>query len=197
MNKQKELDKIGKELAEIAPCPLRATAIRAVPGEGNPDADIIFIGEAPGKKEDETGKPFIGAAGRVLSELLETIGLKREDVFITSVEKFRPPNNRDPKPEEIMACFPYLERQIEVIDPKIIVCLGRHSLRRMLEWEKGEPIIKTIAMSDLHGKAFKGKNGRVYFPVHHPAAVLYGFSRATLLEDFQKIPKIIKKLKGN
>lgn len=186
---------IAKDLAENSICPLRPTATNAVPGEGNSNADIIFIGEAPGRNEDLQGRPFVGAAGRVLTELLEMIGLKRENVFITSIEKFRPPNNRDPKPEEILACFPYLEKQIEVIDPKIIVCLGRHSLKRMMEWEKGEPITKTISIGELHGKAFKSRKfNRVYFPVYHPAAVLYGFNRKILEDDFKKIPKILKKI---
>jgi DNA polymerase len=193
-DKQKKLDKIAKDLATKSPCPLRPTAINAVPGAGNPDADIMFIGEAPGKKEDETGLPFVGAAGRILDELLAVINLKRDDVFITSVEKFRPPKNRDPKPEEIMACFPYLEAQIKVIEPKIIVCLGRHSLKRMMEWEENETIGKTISISQLHGHAFEGKNGLVYYPIYHPAAVLYGFNKEILIEDMKKIPKILEKL---
>jgi DNA polymerase len=153
----------------------------------------MLVGEAPGKKEDETGKPFCGAAGRVLDEMLASINLSRADVFVTSVEKFRPPKNRDPKPVEIMACFPYLEQQIKVIEPKIIVTLGRHALKRLLEWERGTTT-KSISMSEFRGQPFEGKNGRIYYPVHHPAAVLYGFKRDFLLEDFKRIPKILEKI---
>lgn len=192
--KSRALQDIAEAL-KTAPCPLRKTATQPVAGEGNPDAEFFFIGEAPGKNEDLQGRPFIGAAGKVLSELLESIGLQREDVFITSIEKFRPPKNRDPKPEEILACFPYLEQQIETIQPKVIVCLGRHSLRRMLEWENGAPLKRALVMADWHGKPFTGKNGRLYYTVHHPAAALYGFSRETLREDFKKIPTLTKQKK--
>lgn len=184
------LAKIGLDLRQ-SPCPLRHTAIQAVPGEGSPRAKILFLGEAPGRKEDEQGRPFVGAAGRILDQLLAQINLKRTDVFITSVEKFRPPHNRDPKPAEIMACFPYLERQIEIIKPKIIVCLGRHALRRMLEWEQIAVPVKESTISQLHGKVLQGKSGRRYFPVYHPAAILYGFKRAILEQDFKRIPALL------
>lgn len=192
MDKARELKKIAQDLLK-SNCPLRATATNPVPGEGNPNANLFFIGEAPGKKEDETGRPFVGAAGRVLEELLAAISLNREDVFITSIEKFRPPNNRDPEETEIMACFPFLEKQIKVIQPKIIICLGRHALRRMLEWEKGETMQSPPPIGKLHGKAIIGRTGRVYFPVYHPAAALYGTSRQVLIDDFKKIPIILKK----
>lgn len=192
--RRRALEKIATDLATASPCPLRKTALNAVPGEGHPAADLFFIGEAPGRQEDETGKPFIGAAGKVLTKLLHTIGLDRADVFITSIEKFRPPNNRDPKPKEIMACFPYLEAQINVIKPKIIVTLGRHALRRMLEWEKGAVIDDVIAMDQLHGKIFRGPSGRLYYPIHHPAAMLYQRSLTkTLAGDFQKLGKFLKR----
>lgn len=195
LEKQKTLEQIAYDL-QSAPCPLRKTAKQAVPGEGNPNADIFFIGEAPGRNEDEQGKPFVGAAGKVLGKLLSTIHLKREDVFITSIEKFRPPNNREPKPIEIMSCFPYLERQVETIQPKIIVTLGRHALRRMLEWEAGTEV-PAPAMEKVHGKLIRGKSGRYYFPLHHPAAMLYQRSlQATIEADIQKIPFLLKKLKN-
>lgn len=193
--KAKKLADIAHALATQAPCPLRLTAQHAVPGEGNPEADLFFIGEAPGRQEDATGKPFVGAAGKVLTEFLSLLKLQREDVFITSIEKFRPPNNRDPKPKEIMACFPYLEQQLAVIQPKIIVTLGRHALRRMLEWEKGCEIEETIAMDQLHGRLFQGTSGRLYFPLHHPAATLYQRSlRSTVEKDLKKLASLLKKL---
>lgn len=190
--KEKALQKVAKDLLK-SKCPLRPQATQPVAGEGSANAKIFFIGEAPGRNEDISGRPFVGAAGRVLNEFLALINMKREDVFITSIEKFRPPKNRDPKPEEIMACFPYLEKQIEIIKPKLIVCLGRHALRRMMEWEKGSEIEEDLPMNILHGKVFTGKSGRLYFPVYHPAAALYGFSRALMEKDFKKIPGILKK----
>lgn len=189
-NKQKQLDKVAQDLAK-SNCPLRAGAIQAVPGEGNPDADIMFIGEAPGKKEDETGKPFCGASGRILNELIISINLEREDVFVTSIEKFRPPKNRDPKPSEVEACFPYLERQIQIIDPKIIITLGRHALTLVLNWQTDEKY-KTISMGDWHGKSFTGKDGRTYFSIHHPSAVLHSFKKEVIIEDLKKISKLLK-----
>lgn len=183
MDKQKQLDAVFEELKTL---PLYEGA-NFVPGDGNPDADIVFVGEAPGAKEDAVGKPFVGAAGKFLSEMLESIGMKREDIFITNIVKQRPPNNRDPLPKEIEAHLPLLLKQIEIIDPKIIVMLGRHSMSRLL------PDIGTI--SQVHGKPFRRKDGRVYLPLYHPAAALYnGGLRATLLEDFQRIPLIIKKV---
>ncbi len=157
---------------------------QAVPGSGNPDADIMFIGEAPGKKEDETGVPFVGAAGKLLSDLLESIGLKREDIFIANVIKHRPPDNRDPLPEEIDAYRPWLAGQIDIIDPKIIATLGRFSMDFVLG--------SGYSISKIHGQP-KRKNGRVIVPLYHPAAALYsGNLRPALFEDFQKIPKIIE-----
>lgn len=193
--RHRRLQNLAKRLAQSSPCPLRQTAKHAVPGEGSPLAELFFIGEAPGRQEDETGRPFVGTAGKMLSQLLALIGLTREEVFITSIEKFRPPNNRDPKPLEIMACFPYLEKQIEIIRPKIIVTLGRHALRRMLEWEKGEVIEETISMDKLHGRVFRGPSGRLYFPIHHPAAVLYQRSLlAAVQKDFKKLSRLLKEL---
>jgi uracil-DNA glycosylase family 4 len=189
--RQRALAKIARQLQQ-APCPLRKTATQAVPGEGSPMAKLFFIGEAPGRQEDETGRPFVGAAGKMLNELLSSIGLKREDIFVTSIEKFRPPNNRDPKPKEILACFPYLEAQIKVIKPAIIVTLGRHALRRMLEWEKGQVIEDTISMDKLHGRLFRGPSGRLYFPIHHPAAILYQRSLKDVVQkDFRKLGKFL------
>lgn len=188
--KQKQLDALNTKMAYECRCSLKKTALNVVPGEGNADADILFIGEAPGKKEDEQGKPFIGAAGKFLSEMLASIGLKREDIYITNVVKYRPPNNRDPLPQEITDCWPWLLAQIQLIDPKLIVPLGRHAMERFIRDKK---------ISEMHGKLFKievphlGK--RNFYTLYHPAAALYnGSLRSVLLEDFSRIPKILKKL---
>ncbi|MBC7459255.1 uracil-DNA glycosylase [Candidatus Saccharibacteria bacterium] len=156
-------------------------------GEGSPDADIIFIGEAPGKKEDETGLPFVGASGKVLDQLLESIAMRREDVFITSIVKYRPPNNRDPTTSEKSAFLPYLLRQMEIIQPKIIVPLGRHGM---------EYFLPGVKIGDIHGQVqtiqLDGHEMTV-LPLFHPAAALYnGKLRQTLIDDFQSIPLLLK-----
>lgn len=167
---------------------LYKTAIQAVPGDGNVDTDIMFIGEAPGQKEDELGKPFVGAAGKFLNELLASIGLAREDVFIANCIKHRPPGNRDPLPEEIVAYGPWLQGQIDIIDPKVIVTLGRFSMEFVLG--------PGFSISKIHGKP-KRRNGRVIMPMYHPAAALYsGNLRPVLAADFQKIPKVIEMIKN-
>lgn len=156
-----------------------------MPGEGNPNADILFIGEAPGKNEDLQGRPFVGAAGKLLDELIESIGLKREDVFIANVLKARPPGNRDPKPDEIEHCWPWLKAQVGVIQPKLMVLLGRHAM----DW-----FLPDCKISADHGQA-KRYRGQVYLPVYHPAAALYnGSLKQTLLDDFAKIPKLLAKI---
>jgi DNA polymerase len=149
----------------------------------------MFIGEAPGKQEDLEGEPFIGSAGKFLTELLETIELKRTEVFIANVLKHRPPNNRDPEPSEIEACWPFLAQQIEIIRPALIVFLGRHALNRFFPEAK---------ISEVHGQAFR-KNWQnreqVFLALYHPAAALYnGSMRSTLHEDFSKIPALLKKI---
>ena len=164
-------------------CPLGFTRTRAVPGEGRTDADILFIGEAPGYYEDQQGRPFVGAAGQFLEQLLASIGLKRTDVFIANVIKCRPPQNRDPLPEEIGACSNWLSQQIEIVNPKIIVTLGRYSLARFMP---GMPIGK------IHGQARK-VNGQWIVPMYHPAAALHqGGLRRTIEEDFKKIPGFLE-----
>lgn len=172
-------------------CELRKTALNVVPGIGSADARLLFIGEAPGKKEDETGEPFVGAAGKFLNEMLASIGLNREDIYITNVVKYRPPNNRDPLPEEVAACWPWLRAQVELIAPKIIVLLGRHALERFVPGKR---------ISVEHGKAFRRTvpdlGTYVFFALYHPAAALYnGSMRETLMKDFAKIPKILEMLK--
>ncbi len=190
MDKHQTLEALNILMAASCTCSLKETATQAVPGEGNPDADIMFIGEAPGKNEDLQGVPFIGAAGKFLSLMLATIKLKREDIYITNVVKYRPPNNRDPLPEEIAACMPWLHEQIKIIKPKIIVTLGRHALEHFVPGKK---------ISEVHGHAFRRNfpdmGEQVFFSLYHPAAALYnGSMRQTLIEDFKKIPKILATL---
>lgn len=164
---------------------LKSGATQLVFGTGSPDAELMFIGEAPGKNEDLQGEPFVGAAGKFLNEMLTSIGLERKDIYITNIVKYRPPNNRDPEPEEIQVFIPYLRRQIEVIRPKLIVFLGRHSMSVFL------PELK---ISQAHGKPVR-KGGQVYLPLFHPAAALYnGGMRQTLMDDFALIPAILKKI---
>lgn len=184
--KQVSLDTIEQEILDKNICPeLKATATQLVFGDGNPDADIVFIGEAPGKQEDEQGKPFVGASGKFLNEMLEMIGLKREDIYITNIVKYRPPNNRDPLPEEKSAFLPYLHQQLETIKPKLIVTLGRHSM---------DVLLPGLKISQVHGEP-KRYQGKVYLPLFHPAAALYnGGLRQTLIDDFAAIPEILKKI---
>ena len=164
---------------------LAATATQLVFGVGNPDSDIVFVGEAPGKNEDLQGEPFVGAAGKFLNEMLDTIGMKRSDIYITNIVKYRPPDNRDPTPEEIGEFVPYLQRQLVVIKPKLVVFLGRHSMNVFLP---------ELRISQAHGKPVR-KGGEVYLPLFHPAAALYnGGMRETLLADFQLIPLILTKI---
>lgn len=183
-SKQGQLDQIAAEIVKDNVCPdLANTAKHLVFGEGSPDAKIIFIGEAPGKNEDLTGKPFIGAAGKVLDELLQSIGLNREDVYITSILKYRPPNNRDPKPEEKAEFWPYLSAQLEVIAPQLIVTLGRHSTNCFLP---------DVQISKVHGQPLAWQ-GYTILPLYHPAAALYnGSMRQILIDDFAAVAALTK-----
>lgn len=192
MTKQSELQKLKELLEKNDPTPaLRSTATQLVFGDGNPEAQIIFIGEAPGKNEDITGVPFVGAAGKFLDEMLASVHINREDVYITNIVKYRPPNNRDPLQEEKDAMWPYLLKQIAIIRPKIIATLGRHS---------GQAFLPELHISRDHGKPVRikvvldGKEEYVtILPLYHPAAALYnGGLRKTLLEDFQSVPHILK-----
>lgn len=189
-NKKQALNILNKKMALECQCSLRTEAIQAVPGDGNAEAEIIFIGEAPGKQEDIAGKPFVGASGKFLNEMLATIKLKREDIYITNIIKYRPPLNRDPYPEEILACMPWLHAQIRIIQPKIIVTLGRHALEHFIPGQKiGE------AHGQIFTKTFPDIGTQIFFALYHPAAALYnGGLRATLLQDFQKIPQVLKKI---
>lgn len=191
MTKKKKLDTLNAKMIKECSCSLRAQAKRAVPGEGNPEAEIIFIGEAPGAKEDEEGRPFVGAAGKFLNEMLSSIHLKREDIYITNIVKYRPPDNRDPTSEEIASCEEWLMEQIKIIQPKIIVTLGRHAFGYFLPGKK---------ISEAHGHAFRKTfpdiGMLVFFALYHPAAALYnGSMRETLIKDFQKIPKVLEKVR--
>lgn len=188
-SKQAQLDDIQAKILADDPTPeLRKTATQLVFGDGPADADLVFIGEAPGKNEDLQGKPFVGAAGKFLNDMLEMIGLTRADIYITNIVKFRPPANRDPLPEEKSAFLPYLESQLEVIQPKLVITLGRHSLNCFLP---------DLSISKVHGQP-KRFQGRVFLPLFHPAAALYnGGMRQTLIDDFALIPTILKKLESN
>ena len=179
---QDSLDQVASEVRVCPLCELARSRTNAVPGEGNPEARVMLIGEGPGFYEDKEGKPFVGASGKFLTELLENAGLKREDVFITNVVKCRPPGNRDPLPDEIQACAPYLERQITLIDPDVIVTLGRFSMGRFFPGEK---------ISKIHGQP-KTVGNRLVVPMYHPAAALHqGALKATIQEDFDKLPKFL------
>ena len=177
-------DVLVREVHECTRCTLSGKRTNAVPGEGSLDAEIMFVGEAPGFYEDRDGRPFVGRAGQLLDELLASIGLKREEVYITNLLKCRPPNNRDPLPGEIEACRPYLDRQIEMIAPKVLVMLGRYSFLRFFP---GESIGKE------RGKPRKW-NGIVAYPVYHPAAALRNSGlRAILEDDFRNLQTLLKK----
>jgi uracil-DNA glycosylase len=177
-----ELVRIAAEVNVCTLCKLHHGTIKAVPGEGPADAKIMFIGEAPGFNEDRQGRPFVGAAGKFLEELLALAGLRRGDVFIANVVKHRPPNNRDPEPDEIAACAGYLERQIAAINPRVIVTLGRFS---MSKWFQGEKI------SRIHGQP-KQVGGRLIVPMMHPAAALHQPQNRPLIEaDFRRLPEFL------
>ncbi|MHB1005161.1 MAG: uracil-DNA glycosylase family protein [Chloroflexota bacterium] len=177
-----ELELVAEEVRHCQRCGLGKTRLKAVPGEGPADSTILFIGEAPGYQENQQGRPFVGPAGKLLEELLGIIDLKRAQVYIANVVKCRPPENRDPLPEEIAACAGYLDRQIAAIKPKVIVTLGRFSMARYFPG---------VTISRIHGTAKKG-DGVIYYPVYHPAAALHQPSLRQALEaDFMKIPQIL------
>jgi DNA polymerase len=177
-----ELAQVATEVNACTLCKLYRTATRGVPGEGPAGAKIMFIGEAPGFNEDRQGRPFVGAAGQFLEELLALAGLSRRDVFIANVVKHRPPNNRDPEPDEIAACAGYLERQIGAIDPRVIVTLGRFS---MAKWFPGERITR------IHGQP-RWIEGRLIVPMMHPAAALHQAQNRPLIEaDFRRLPDFL------
>lgn len=191
MNKQADMDALKEAIIEQDLCPkLRAQATQLVMGDGNLDAEIVFIGEAPGKNEDLQGVPFVGAAGKFLNEMLAAAGMDRDDVYITNIVKYRPPNNRDPLPEEKKAFWPYLLRQLQIINPTVVVTLGRHSMENFLPGK---------FISQIHGQPKRikfGDHSLIIVPLYHPAAALYnGGMRQTLIDDFVRMPEIIAKSK--
>ncbi len=190
MDKNEALKKLHEKWLRECICELRKTATQGVPGDGSAYSPIFFIGEAPGKSEDLEGRPFIGAAGKFLAEMLESIGMKREDIYITNIVKYRPPNNRDPFPDEISACKEWLMEELALIKPKLIIFLGRHSMNHFFPLEK---------ISAVHGKllirTWPGLGRQHFLPLYHPAAALYnGGMRDTLKKDFKKIPQILQKI---
>jgi uracil-DNA glycosylase family 4 len=182
---------LHKYWAEKNTCKLKETATQAVFGEGSPSSEIIFIGEAPGKDEDISGKPFVGRAGKFLNELLESIKMERSDIYITNIVKYRPPGNRDPLPDEKQNCSMWLYEEINFINPKLIVFLGRHSMNNFFPEEK----ISIVHGKLLH-KKFNAFKNEYFLALYHPASALYnGSMREVLLKDFSKINKILSKIK--
>ena len=179
MDAEALLAAVAAEVRGCVRCPLHAGRSRAVPGEGNPLSDVLLVGEGPGAREDATGRPFVGPAGQLLDELLHSIDWARADVFIANVVKCRPPANRDPEPNEVSACAPYLDRQEAALDPAVIVTLGRHSLHRYLP---------DARIGAVHGR-LRQAGGRFVFPMYHPAAALHQSSlRETLFNDIRGLP---------
>ena len=178
-----ELQELAQRISVCTDCPLSGSRTHAVPGEGNEQAEVMFIGEGPGLHEDRQGRPFVGPAGQFLDELLASIGLDRSQVYITNMVKCRPPSNRDPFPGEIEACSKYLDRQIELLNPKIIATLGRHSLAKFFPKE---------SVSKVRGRPRPWKGYTVY-PIMHPAAALYRRElREVIQRDFQALPALLK-----
>ncbi len=185
MDSVEEVDRLVRQCQD---CSLSRGRTNAVPGEGAPDAEIMFIGEGPGYHEDRLGRPFVGAAGKFLDDLLSSIGLTREQVFIANMIKCRPPQNRDPLPAEVSACNKYLERQIELVDPALIVTLGRFSLARFFPGE---------SVSRARGKV-RRKDGRAIYPIMHPAAGLHRQQfRPGIVEDFKGIPAVLEDIRNS
>ena len=184
VDRQSVLARIADEVRACRACPLHEGTRNAVPGEGNPDAEVMLIGEAPGQNEDIQGRPFVGASGQFLTQMLAGAGYSRAEVFIANVAKHRPPANRDPLPDEIAACGDFLQRQIDAIDPLVIVTLGRFSMARFFPGEK---------ISRIHGQP-KLVGGRVVLPLYHPAAALHqGALRKVLEEDFATVPSVVER----
>jgi len=188
------LDQISNQIIKCRCCPLWEVATHGVPGEGNSCARVMFIGEAPGEQEDLLGRPFVGRAGKVLDSLLTGTGLSRDEVFIGNIVKHRPPGNRDPKPEEVIACTPWLEQQINAIRPPVLVPLGRHASRYIL----GRMGVEFVKITDISGTVFEGEPfgfPQKIIPALHPAATLHNpLSREHLKEDFRRLGELIKEI---
>ena len=177
------LKELYKEINQCQDCNLYKSRTKVVPGDGPEDSELLFIGEAPGWNEDQQGLPFVGQAGSFLDHLLSLINLNRNQVYIANVIKCRPPNNRDPLPTEILACKKWLDRQIDIINPKIIITLGRYSLARYFP---------KASIGKIHGRAQK-RDGVIFYPMYHPAAALHQFSlRKTIEADMLRIPALLK-----
>jgi uracil-DNA glycosylase len=179
------LEVIAREVRDCTRCRLHQKRTQAVPGEGDPETEVVFVGEGPGFNEDRQGRPFVGAAGTLLNELLTAIGWRRRDVFITNVVKCRPPENRDPEPAEITACAPYLRRQLEVLDPAVVVTLGRHSLQTFMP---GARIGASHGTSRPVDPASGAADATAYAMYHPAAALRQGSLRQTMLEDMSGLP---------
>ena len=176
------LEELAQRISACTDCPLSKTRTKAVPGQGPANAEIMMIGEGPGFHEDRQGLPFVGPAGKFLDQLITSAGLDRKEVFITNVVKCRPPNNRDPLPGEISACRKHLDKQIELIDPKVVVTLGRYSMARFLAKQ---------TIGKVRGST-KSVEGRLIYPMYHPAAALHNYSlKKVIEEDFNAIPGLV------
>jgi uracil-DNA glycosylase len=188
MGDEQKLEKLAKQIKVCTLCELHRSRTEAVPGEGPAHAEIMFIGEGPGASEDKQGRPFVGASGRFLNELLEQAGVTRADVFITNVVKCRPPGNRDPLPDEVETCTSsYLQHQIKIIDPRIIVTLGRHSMGLFFKGAK---------ITQIHGQ-MRQVDDRFVIAMFHPAAALHQLSlRETIMADFAKLPELLKEARA-
>lgn len=184
MADSRTLDDVRADVAACRRCPLCDGRTNTVFGNGDPQARVLVVGEAPGKNEDKQGEPFVGAAGRNLSEFLEIAGLKREQIFIANVLKCRPPDNRDPRPDEIAACVPFLREQTRLINPDVIVTLGNFATKFILKTERG--------ITSLHGQTFTAGRFKV-FPMFHPAAAIYDRTKRPLIEeDFARLGEILR-----
>ena len=188
MSDEQELEKLAKQIVVCTKCELHRSRKKAVPGEGPTHAEIMFIGEGPGARENELGRPFIGASGKFLDQLLEQAGVTRADVWITNVVKCRPPGNRDPLPDEIKTCTGnYLQRQIEIVNPSIIVTLGRHSMGLFFKGAK---------ITQIHGQMQKAGD-RFMIPMYHPAAALHQISlKPEIMADFARLPALLREARG-
>lgn len=190
-DKQAQLDAIANEVGKCCKCGLGKTRKNAVPGEGNPDARIVFVGEAPGADEDAKGRPFVGRAGQLLDKIINAMGLRREDVYICNILKCRPPENRDPRPDEIANCLPYLQEQLEIIEPEVIVALGAHAARTLLETTK--------SIGEMRGKFMEYQPGLGKKPIkllatYHPAYLLRSYSPENRRRVWEDMKKVLKEL---
>lgn len=189
--KRRRLEDVARRVAECHECPLHETRTNVVPGEGNPDARIVFIGEAPGQSEDEQGRPFVGRAGILLTSIIEAMGLRREDVFIGNILKCRPPGNRDPQTAEIMACIGFLHEQLEIIDPEIIVALGAHAARTLLN--------TSTPIGQLRGRIHEYVPHPLAKPIrlvatYHPAYLLRSYTRDNRMRVWQDMQRVLQEL---